>query len=210
MKKFIFIGYFCLLSGVASASCPELYPNNKPIDIPNTIELCNSFYVSLYDPRKRAVRYTSERLVKTDTFGTVKRVDSFRADYRVSNPVSPRDYVGSGYDKGHLAPADDASTSVEMYQSFLMTNMTPQTPELNRGPWKALETKVRKMVTSTPMWVETIPVYPKDPVYVSNIPVPTGYWKVSTDKTKRFFYGLNSTSPYVKEYNSLDIDTLLK
>ena len=53
-------------------------------------------------------------------------------------------YRGSGYDRGHLKPAADSKGSMEeMESSFLMTNMAPQTPNLNRGIWKQLEEAVR-------------------------------------------------------------------
>jgi hypothetical protein len=52
----------------------------------------------------------------------------------------PNDYRNSGYDKGHLCPAADRSASREdMDATFLMTNIAPQAPALNRGPWEKLE-----------------------------------------------------------------------
>jgi endonuclease G, mitochondrial len=58
--------------------------------------------------------------------------------------AGPRDYARSGYDMGHMAPAADMAwdPKVQM-ESFIMTNIAPQTPNLNRGAWKHLETHVR-------------------------------------------------------------------
>jgi len=75
----------------------------------------------------------------------VERKDNFRADKQVqTGSATPTDYKKSGYDRGHLAPAADMRWSKEaMSESFYMTNMSPQTKELNRGIWKKLEEKSR-------------------------------------------------------------------
>ena len=73
------------------------------------------------------------------------RVDTFRADPAVPVDwfrVSGFDYVGSGFDRGHMVPnADrDKETSIPINQAtFLMTNMIPQSPANNQGPWANLE-----------------------------------------------------------------------
>jgi endonuclease G len=55
-----------------------------------------------------------------------------------------KDYTHSGFDRGHLKPAADSKSSSEkMAASFLMTNVAPQTPQLNRGSWKQLEEATR-------------------------------------------------------------------
>jgi endonuclease G, mitochondrial len=78
----------------------------------------------------------------------VERTNNFREDDAISTgSASPEDYSKSGYDRGHLCPADDfASDSVAMSESFLMSNMSPQVPSFNRGVWKRLENQVRKWV----------------------------------------------------------------
>ncbi|CAG0911930.1 unnamed protein product, partial [Cyprideis torosa] len=73
-----------------------------------------------------------------------ERLDSFRVDLRI--PAMFRagleDYVGSGYDRGHLiASADRRSSGVLNSETFLLSNMSPQHPRLNRGLWKTLEEK---------------------------------------------------------------------
>jgi endonuclease G len=54
------------------------------------------------------------------------------------------DYQKSGYDRGHLAPAEDMWYSMEtMVQSFFYSNMSPQLPRFNLGVWKKLEMQMR-------------------------------------------------------------------
>ncbi len=63
--------------------------------------------------------------------------------------VTHDDYSGSGYDRGHMTPSADRTTSPEDNEAtFILTNILPQAPENNRGPWKALEDETRDLVKS--------------------------------------------------------------
>lgn len=81
--------------------------------------------------------------------GAIDRQDDFRpdpalpaGDYR----VLPSDYTGSGFDRGHLCPsADRTLTAADNSSTFLMSNMIPQAPELNREPWARFETYCRDL-----------------------------------------------------------------
>ena len=56
-----------------------------------------------------------------------------------------KDYLYSGYHKGHMANAEDfASDCIKEEMTFRYFNTLPQSPKSNRGSWKSLETKVRK------------------------------------------------------------------
>lgn len=69
----------------------------------------------------------------------------FHRDWRTLWPVATDSYSGSGYDRGHLAPNYAmAVTGGESAQddSFLMSNMLPQKPNLNRQLWQRLEAVV--------------------------------------------------------------------
>lgn len=177
MKKMILAALFAFIPTSAFASdCDQLFPNGKEIVVPNTVVLCNSFFVSVYDPIKKAVIFSSEiaqpRIKKTE------RTNDFRADKRVSNSPTPEDYTNSGYDRGHMVPAADADDPNEMSDTFLMTNMTPQLPSVNRVAWKNLEDRVR----STPFkYVVTGAYYGPNPKKIGKreIPVPDMLYKVS-------------------------------
>ena len=57
-------------------------------------------------------------------------------------------YAKSGYDRGHNFPAYDGSCDqTGMNESFYYSNMTPQSPGLNRGAWKSLEEDIRNEST---------------------------------------------------------------
>ncbi|MFD2664223.1 MULTISPECIES: DNA/RNA non-specific endonuclease [Halomonas] len=66
----------------------------------------------------------------------------FRRDWRTLWPVTPDSYLRSGYDRGHLAP-NYAIARVHgpsaQHDTFLMSNMAPQRPDLNRRLWQRLE-----------------------------------------------------------------------
>ena len=77
--------------------------------------------------------------------GNFSRTDKFLPDPLVEgDPVVTQDYSGSGYDRGHMAPAADMKWSEQaMKESFYMTNMCPQNHNNNAGDWKDLEELVR-------------------------------------------------------------------
>jgi len=63
--------------------------------------------------------------------------------------VQPADYTGSGFDRGHLVPAADRNkTTADSQAVFLMTNIFPQSPDNNQGPWENLESYCRELARS--------------------------------------------------------------
>ncbi len=61
--------------------------------------------------------------------------------------VDENDYIGSGYDRGHLMPSGDRTKSKSANSSsFLMINMLPQHPANNREVWRELEIYSRELV----------------------------------------------------------------
>ncbi len=91
-----------------------------------------------------------------DDFGPVDRFSgNFYADttlpagwYRTTHD----DLTGSGYDRGHMLRSEERTrTTDENYATFVMTNVLPQRPDLNRGPWFDFELYVQSTVEdSTP------------------------------------------------------------
>ena len=94
---------------------------------------------------------------------TMSRSNKFRADPKITNqtPVNERDYVRSGFDRGHLAPSGDFNWDRDLnIQTFYMSNMAPQTVSLNQRAWNALEGQVRSWACGLgKLKVYTGPVY---------------------------------------------------
>ena len=106
--------------------------------------LCQQAYLVGYDAASKLPRFVTYELLPQNALGCVARTNAFVANQYVPGGATPQDYAGTGYDKGHMAPDGDLSWDVQVeFESFLMTNMSPQAGSLNRGIWKLLETSVR-------------------------------------------------------------------
>lgn len=107
-------------------------------------------YTLCYRESYEIAEWVSYTLTREELNGVTGRTDDFRSDPLISTgSASPADYKKSGFDRGHLAPAADMEWSVEsVSESFLMSNMTPQAPQFNRGIWLNLESQVRKWAES--------------------------------------------------------------
>lgn len=83
--------------------------------------------------------------------GSAARQDDFRADATLPSgwyQVGSTSYSGSGFDRGHMCPSADRTSSVAYNSAtFLMTNMIPQAPDNNQGPWANLENYERTLVS---------------------------------------------------------------
>ena len=108
-------------------------------------------YVVSYNSTRRVANWASWELNGT-YLGAVARSDDFRPDQTL--PVglpqaSNADYVGSGFDRGHLCPsADRTKTAADNSSTFYLTNMVPQAANNNRGPWALFENYERDLVRS--------------------------------------------------------------
>jgi endonuclease G len=181
MKKFILALLASITLTASAAECDHLYPNQKKILVKETVQLCNSWYVSVYDEKKRRVVFVSEVLDPKEA--KPSRNSAFRADTRVKFAVRPAELDRSGFDRGHLVPADDASNQKEMNETFLMTNVVPQSPNLNRGQWRKLENYVRNKARGQTIYVMTGAVYDNTLHGTLTVPVPSSMYKVAYFKS---------------------------
>jgi endonuclease G len=54
--------------------------------------------------------------------------------------VKHSDYTNSGYDRGHMVRSEERTRTFEdNISTFILTNIMPQTPDLNRGVWLDFE-----------------------------------------------------------------------
>ena len=132
--------------------------------------------------------WVAYELTAKETYGKYKRSDKFMSDPAIKTKSADHiDYAGSGYDRGHLAPAADMGWSLTtMQESFYYSNMSPQNKSFNRGIWKNLENQVRVWAREyDAVYIVTGPVLtPGLPVIGPNkVAVPDYYYKVILDYT---------------------------
>ena len=111
---------------------------------PEQVIAHTGFTVS-YNPEWRIPNWVAYELTKKESYGQVERYQHFEVDPEVKG-VCPEywDYNGSGYDRGHMAPAGDMKWDANaMRESFYMSNICPQNHNLNGGDWRTLEEKCR-------------------------------------------------------------------
>ena len=159
-------------------------PSNASASEPNNYLLVNNYFALSYNRDKAIPNWAAWRISPAEV-GDFPRPepDPFRPDNRLPKSwkrVTPSDYTGSGFDRGHLTPSADRSGSIEgMSETFLMTNMTPQTGDLNRGPWAKLESYLRTLVTRGNDVYIYAGVYGENGKVKNKVSIPTNDWKVA-------------------------------
>ncbi len=172
------------------AGCEEHVKYGAPSQ--NPVLLCRLGYVLSHDSNYKVPEWVAYHLTREKMTGTHPRSDDFRADPDL-NPgerAELKDYKGSGYDRGHMAPAAAMKWDARaMSESFFLSNMAPQVGiGFNRHIWRSLEGKVRKWTKENEeLYVVTGPVFASDiPEYIgdNNVAVPTHFYKVIFNPTR--------------------------
>ena len=151
-------------------------------------------YTLDYEEEYEQASWVAYELTAEETNKQFERSAKFFKDPDVeTGSASDADYKGSGYDRGHLAPAADMSFSEQaMLESFYYSNMSPQNPSFNRGIWKRLEEKVRNWaVMYQSIYVVTGPVLSDGNITPTNgLAVPNYYYKVILDARSAHLQGI--------------------
>lgn len=152
----------------------------------------NTYYTLAYSQSRGTPVWVAWHLQRED-IGSAPRQNDFRPDVNLPAgwyQVQDNSYTSSGFDRGHNCPSADRTLSIPSNSStFLMTNMIPQAPNLNQGPWAGLEDYVRNSLVGT-----TNEAYivmgnfgtggynssntPVNSIDAGNVNVPAKIWKV--------------------------------
>lgn len=116
---------------------------------------------------------------------------NFSRDRFVASSPSPQDYTHSGYDRGHMVPNKAIVTRFGpdfQRKTFQMTNIAPQRPSLNRGPWREMEQRITDLWTAKygEIWViaGAVPPSNHEKLGASNISIPEKYYMVIAAQTE--------------------------
>lgn len=141
-------------------------------------------YVLSYSPARNAANWVAWRITQDD-LGDWDRQNDFRADPDLppgSTKIGPRAFARSGFDRGHLCPSADRTRSAEANSAtFLMSNMHPQRPELNRGPWEKLESLERAFARlgGGEVYVVAGGIWDARPERVGEVAIPSAEFKIA-------------------------------
>lgn len=204
MSPLVRILLFLLLSVFSGASCCterafdgclDLFPKRTPPIVSGTArlmarDLCFDAFAVLHSGLRKTPIYAVERLDPEQLLDAQDevRTNRFFADARLraAERATLEDYKGSGFDRGHMAPAGDMPTARAMAQSFSLANMVPQVPENNRGVWaKSVEGATRHYVQRSrrTVYVFTGPVFSQshESIGQGHVWVPSALYKLVYD-----------------------------
>lgn len=193
------------------ASCADLFPGGRPVSVNvfpaerNAAGLCSNSFAVIHSSQTKTPLLVVERLTRAslkDAKGE-ERTDEFFPDPRlkVGDRASLNDYKGSGFDRGHMAPAADQPDATSMVQSFSLSHIVPQDPTNNRKVWAKLEGDTRKYAERAggPVFVYSGPLFQDRAVQTigkGKVWVPTHLYKLVYDSStqKAWAHVLPNTS----------------
>ncbi|HEY9616799.1 MAG TPA: DNA/RNA non-specific endonuclease [Microcoleaceae cyanobacterium] len=157
-------------NAILSTGAPDNYLMDKPQ------------YALSYNSQKGIPNWVSWQLNR-DWLGTVPRRNDFRPDFTLPEDwyrVTPADYINTGFDRGHMTPsADRTATPIDNSSTFLMTNIMPQTPDNNQGPWEELESYCRELAKQgKELYIVAGGYGQKKLIAGDRIEVPAHTWKI--------------------------------
>lgn len=150
------------------SACRNFFVNGKPPVVahrPTNRALCYDAFAILHSGDSKTAVFVAEKLNRAAVADAdEERTDRFFPDARLRSAerATLADYQGSGFDRGHLAPAGDMPTAQAMAQSFSLANMVPQAPKHNQGAWRtSVEAATKKYAgrASGDVYVITGPVF---------------------------------------------------
>lgn len=153
----------------------------KDTSFPNNYLMEKPEYVLSYNREKSTANWVAWHL-DASWRGNTTRQNDFRSDnslpagwYRVLSTS----YSGSGFDRGHICPSADRTSSRSANSAtFLMTNMMPQVPENNQGPWADMENYLRSLLPDKEMYIYAGGYGTSGAVDNGHVNIPSDTWKI--------------------------------
>lgn len=150
--------------------------------LPGNTVIEHRHFLAAFDAARGIPRFVVYRIRLGQAHLADRKAMSFHADPDAPASALPSIYDGSGYDRGHMCPAEDMAFDVEaMRETFVTSNCCPRLPALNRGDWKELETQLRKEGQSAWLIIVCGPIFygPAQRVLGLRVAVPDAFFKVA-------------------------------
>jgi endonuclease G len=128
-------------------------PSNATEDVnqPTNYLMVKQGYALSYHRDRGIPNWTSWHL-DSSWLGSAPRQNDFRNDSTLPSgwyQVQGTDYSGSGFDRGHMVPSADRTSTIALNsETFLMTNIIPQAPVNNQQTWNNMEQDLRALATA--------------------------------------------------------------
>lgn len=157
-----------------------------------TVGLCFEAFAVMHSGVSRTPLWSAEHLTRESLqqARAVKRHDAFHPE--ITLPPQDRaqlaDYAGSGFDRGHMAPAADMPTVQAQHESFSLANIVPQEKHNNQILWSAIEGATRHLTQQRgELYVITGPAFEGDKIERINgrVFVPTHIFKAIYDPVQK-------------------------
>lgn len=167
----------------ADITCLNLDSAALMLDQPPTQLLRRKSYTVSYNADTRQANWVAWRLTAEHTRGDVARPQgAFHEDTEVPRPRAHfEDYRDSPMSRGHLCPAGDNKWDAEaMYETFLMTNVSPQHRSFNAGEWNEIEKLCRTWARRYgAVAIVTGPLFANEPQRIgrARVAVPSAFFK---------------------------------
>ena len=152
----------------------------------NDVLLEKPAFITSYNPARGGPNWVSWNINAT-TFGDAERCECFSGDAALpaAQRIVDSDYVGGGYDRGHMVQSESrTSTHSENAASFLLTNILPQAANNNQGPWLGFENFLndRARIDGKQVYVVAGGEYAATPTTLKGegrVAIPDYTWKVA-------------------------------
>lgn len=162
----------------------------QPTGTPSTNNLIiREIYALSSNDETKFADWVAYRLDKETVTGSAELKRNWKPDplLKDSETLEPSDYKEANAklktDRGHQAPIASFKGTGHWKETNYLSNITPQKSNLNQGPWKRLEERVRKLVRKdNVVYVITGTLYESDMPSLPNAnephKIPSGYWKI--------------------------------
>jgi len=177
-------------------------------------------YTLSYNSRNRIPNWVAYELQDSELYGDFERAEKFTPDPDVKGRQAyDRDYIGSGWDRGHMAPSGDMKWSSQtMRECFYLTNVCPQNRNLNSGLWNDLEKQVRYEARYyKKIWIVAGPILGRNlygTIGENKVKVPDAFFKALLARKKNgtytaigFIFPNESGGTVVRDY-AMSVDDL--